>query len=695
MLTTTVKVSSPSVSSVKLAVTPQYRYSWRRRSLVSFKMMRVACFSSHANALFTEGRSEIRYSYVDKMLPSSTRFYAGDAYASIRAHKPVTPAALPIYDSCDGVLTPNHLTVTANENPIVNREKLVSAVSRLCQVVKPPKRPAVVSSCSLDGHEVRVMHKLGVVQGIEGQRHDDLVAIYHLQPSKRDVLMTYRPTPTPIGAAMPVLERPESASGVGQSGECRGRRATRPITAPTQPLVRRLVFVPSPRFALRAAPGTLAHPPASAGNTVGSAPHAPAAKAASSASRAVTFAVSEEVDAAGQSIPSAAVTAGPVTVMATPAQREKRRRRQLRTRMRRLLRQAIKLALEDAALGRTIGSKSSNAPLVDLAKLTRVAMETRRIIDALKRSDLFAQVDAQHLRLIASSGARRTYQRYDVLYREGAPAQCFYMLTRGTLMESSTHTAGAAYGVDEPKLLSARENFSIRGVGQGGGGEADEQGGSGKAGGASDATGTSCYVLFGLETLVGRERESTLLAMSDVDVIRFNSSNTILGGDTFARSLKLDAKAAAKVAKRIFHAFVYGELSPMQLFHGVKENILRALLPLFTLEEIEEGALIFGLGYAPDKVYVLMHGSVHLRRRDGTRLAALSAEQGQSGRGLEPRELPTFGEMAMLDRKARTTSAIAVTACKLLVLHAEHFGACTELVPDIKERLRSQLEHAD
>ena len=635
-------------------------------------------FFLNATALFTEGRSEIRYSYVDKMLPSSTRFYAGDAYASIRAHKPVTPAALPIYDSCDGVLTPNHLTVTANENPIVNREKLVSAVSRLCQVVKPPKRPAVVSSCSLDGHEVRVMHKLGVVQGIEGQRHDDLVAIYHLQPSKRDVLMTYRPTPTPIGAAMPVLERPESASGVGQSGECRGRRATRPITAPTQPLVRRLVFVPSPRFALRAAPG-----------------HAPAAKAASSASRAVTFAVSEEVDAAGQSIPSAAVTAGPVTVMATPAQREKRRRRQLRTRMRRLLRQAIKLALEDAALGRTIGSKSSNAPLVDLAKLTRVAMETRRIIDALKRSDLFAQVDAQHLRLIASSGARRTYQRYDVLYREGAPAQCFYMLTRGTLMESSTHTAGAAYGVDEPKLLSARENFSIRGVGQGGGGEADEQGGSGKAGGASDATGTSCYVLFGLETLVGRERESTLLAMSDVDVIRFNSSNTILGGDTFARSLKLDAKAAAKVAKRIFHAFVYGELSPMQLFHGVKENILRALLPLFTLEEIEEGALIFGLGYAPDKVYVLMHGSVHLRRRDGTRLAALSAEQGQSGRGLEPRELPTFGEMSMLDRKARTTSAIAVTACKLLVLHAEHFGACTELVPDIKERLRSQLEHAD
>ena len=661
MLTTTVKVSSPSVSSVKLAVTPQY--SWRRRSLVSFKMMRVACFSSHATALFTEGRSEIRYSYVDKMLPSSTRFYAGDAYASIRAHKPVTPAALPIYDSCDGVLTPNHLTVTANENPIVNREKLVSAVSRLCQVVKPPKRPAVVSSCSLDGHEVRVMHKLGVVQGIEGQRHDDLVAIYHLQPSKRDVLMTYRPTPTPIGAAMPVLERPESASGVGQSGECHGRRATRPITAPTQPLVRRLVFVPSPRFALRAAPGTLA--------------------------------VSEEVDAAGQSIPSAAVTAGPVTVMATPAQREKRRRRQLRTRMRRLLRQAIKLALEDAALGRTIGSKSSNAPLVDLAKLTRVAMETRRIIDALKRSDLFAQVDAQHLRLIASSGARRTYQRYDVLYREGAPAQCFYMLTRGTLMESSMHTAGAAYGVDEPKLLSARENFSIRGVGQGGGGEADEQGGSGKAGGASDATGTSCYVLFGLETLVGRERESTLLAMSDVDVIRFNSSNTILGGDTFARSLKLDAKAAAKVAKRIFHAFVYGELSPMQLFHGVKENTLRALLPLLTFEEIEEGALIFGLGYAPDKVYVLMHGSVHLRRRDGTRLAALSAEQGQSGRGLEPRELPTFGEMAMLDRKARTTSAIAVTACKLLVLHAEHFGACTELVPDIKERLRSQLEHAD
>jgi len=131
----------------------------------------------------------------------------------------------------------------------------------------------------------------------------------------------------------------------------------------------------------------------------------------------------------------------------------------------------------------------------------------------------------------------------------------------------------------------------------------------------------------------------------------------------------------------------------MSLFRGLPNKTLKAIVPLFTLEEHEAAVKIFDYGMPGDKVYILFHGSVSMRKRDGTVFATLVAEQGQAaGKGSTDQGvgagLPVFGEMAMIDRSTRMAAAVTATATKLLVLPVEQFAACMLLVPDIKSRLR-------
>jgi len=95
-----------------------------------------------------------------------------------------------------------------------------------------------------------------------------------------------------------------------------------------------------------------------------------------------------------------------VDVIATPAQKEARRLRQLRAKVRRLLPEAMRLAAQNAKYGGTGG-----ATLKDLAKLARVAVEIRKAAEALKQSELFADLGEMQLSMMASAGKRRRQQR--------------------------------------------------------------------------------------------------------------------------------------------------------------------------------------------------------------------------------------------------------------------------------------------
>ena len=74
------------------------------------------------------------------------------------------------------------------------------------------------------------------------------------------------------------------------------------------------------------------------------------------------------------------------------------------------------------------------------------------------------------------------------------------------------------------------------------------------------------------------------------------------------------------------------------------------MVPLFSLEEVSAGTTVFRAGNPGDKVYIVMHGNVEIRK--GSKLlSTLRAEQGCGGSS--ELGLPVFGEMAMLDRKVR------------------------------------------
>lgn len=69
---------------------------------------------------------------------------------------------------------------------------------------------------------------------------------------------------------------------------------------------------------------------------------------------------------------------------------------------------------------------------------------------------------------------------------------------------------------------------------------------------------------------------------------------------------------ASKVARKVFNAFVEGELGQMALFRGIPTKQLKQVVPLFSLEEHPANTAIFKQGAPGDKVYIVMHGSVNI-----------------------------------------------------------------------------------
>jgi len=323
--------------------------------------------------------------------------------------------------------------------------------------------------------------------------------------------------------------------------------------------------------------------------------------------------------------------------MADTSAREKRRLQQLKFKARRILREAVRLAeTEDAQ-----SSKHTEVG-ADFTKLARTALIMRKCSDALRQSELLAELKDAQLTMLSSSGKRRYLKRYTALYREGSTASNFYILVQGVLDERQ---------VSRPSSLVQ-----------------------------CDGRPHSKYTLFGMDALLGQPRTSTMMAEQDCELIVFP-----------AHQLNIREDGAATVARKVFESFVEGELSHMAPFADLSHRILRQLVPLFTLEEHAEGTKLFTVGMPGDKVYILLHGSVVITKGALT-LATFRAEQGQAASSPDQIGLPLFGETALLDRRPRVAAATTLTDSKLLVLPNEQFSACMYLLPDMKSRLRRVKE---
>ena len=186
-------------------------------------------------------------------------------------------------------------------------------------------------------------------------------------------------------------------------------------------------------------------------------------------------------------------------VHAEAARKEAYRKDQLRKKVRRVLRQCIRMAMQDAS---TTGGVARAAVAAAgtwqgeaaMARLARVALETHRIADALVQSELLSDLGELELLMMASSGKRRRQARYSTLYTEGSPASCFFVLTSGTLIETiSTEREAKRHTVER------------------------------KPGHA--------FFLFGMESMLGRRRKSTLRAESDAEVVRFAAAELNIQND--------------------------------------------------------------------------------------------------------------------------------------------------------------------
>jgi len=179
-------------------------------------------------------------------------------------------------------------------------------------------------------------------------------------------------------------------------------------------------------------------------------------------------------------------------------------------------------------------------------------------------------------------------------------------------------------------------------------------------------------VCFGSEPLTGGQRRQTATALEDCEVMQFKVD------DLDPRS----AKGGHSIATKIFENFVDAELRQMAIFEGLTRRIIRAVAPLFVLEEHTEGASIFSEGDDGDKFYILVHGRIEIRKAD-VLLAEFDTRT-------QARSHLFFGEMALLDGKPRMASAVAMSPCKLLTLTKPRFRTFLLYVSDFKQRVRRE-----
>lgn len=475
----------------------------------------------------------------------------------------------------------------------------------------------------------------------------------------------------PAAGVAPYPEPPRTAP--------EGGSRHRPGTAPSHPAPQHsggnggsLSARPSSSHAASSGGGTATHAPAAA--------PAPASAAAARRQQQQQMGAQswESWEAPPEDAPFAAFSSGAPCEAgpATAATKERRRKQQMRAKARRILREAVRIKQLEADVAAHAGSPSpkqkrggspsrSSSPgeapgegggegegggggaggltlasASHMRRMVKVALGIQKAADALRQSELLADLGDRQLSMMASAGKRRSHKRYTGVYREGSIASSFYVLTAGTVKESSVS------GVSRTITCERRPNAP--------------------------------YLLFGMEALLGRPRASTIVCGTDVELIKFP-----------AVELNIREDGAAQVARKVFDAFVQSELQSMSLFKGVTQRQLKSVAQLLQLEEHPAGTKLFAMGNPGDKVYIIMHGAVSIYK--GKQLVQrLQAEQGQAA--TSEMGLPVFGEMALIDRKPRVASAVCDTDSKLLVLPNDQFASCMMTVPDIKARLRRMKE---
>ena len=114
-------------------------------------------------------------------------------------------------------------------------------------------------------------------------------------------------------------------------------------------------------------------------------------------------------------------------------------------------------------------------------------------------------------------------------------------------------------------------------------------------------------------------------------------------------------------------------LKEVPIFEGCSPRQLRSVAKIARIFDVAAQTILAQAGEPGDEFFLIMDGSARVE---------VSAEQ---GRLLRPGEF--FGEMSMLDGRARSATVVADTPVRLLVISRQHFSKLLRDVPGLTQTL--------
>lgn len=125
-------------------------------------------------------------------------------------------------------------------------------------------------------------------------------------------------------------------------------------------------------------------------------------------------------------------------------------------------------------------------------------------------------------------------------------------------------------------------------------------------------------------------------------------------------------------------------LADVELFEHCGDEDRARLAEAIDLIKLEAGAILFNAGQPGESLYIVRSGEIELFIRDtaGQRIPLTVAQKGE-----------IFGELALLDRGARTATALALTETELLELDREDLLLLFQRTPMAALRLLAGMGH--
>lgn len=119
-------------------------------------------------------------------------------------------------------------------------------------------------------------------------------------------------------------------------------------------------------------------------------------------------------------------------------------------------------------------------------------------------------------------------------------------------------------------------------------------------------------------------------------------------------------------------------LRDIPLFTGLDERSLQAVAMLARETTAKAGDVLMLEGEPGAAFYVIVAGTIRIDH---------------GGRTIRSMTAGGFlGEIALVDRRARTATATCVSDCRLLELRAHEFDRLLETMPDVHRRIRAGIE---